>query len=374
MDNIETKRYLYICDQTFEFFNILNLQHNKFADIEADIIFSDKNKFDNVVEKVKETGLFKNVYQIEVKEFESTFYSRSWGEQFEIVKNPRGYLEFPEFENVYTDIWINIDNIHAKLQYYNLTKLGMRPQIHFIQEGIANYTRIQNINAQEQKWETFYGNLAFSKNIQDNYIYRLGAFSGSNLQNEELPKISVKDKEFVELVKKIYGDHVLPKEKFIFMENSLYDMQIMSNELELFETLATYVGKENIIVKRHPRNKIDRFTPLGYKVMEESDIPWEVVLLENGTDVAEKIVCSVFSQTLFSPFDVFGIQTKSIMLLKLLRHHVFWYEKKEWREYVNKTVAEINKENMGLYLPESSEELREVARYCSIIGGLSDEL
>ena len=374
MEANDKKRYLYVCDQTFEFFNILNLQYNKFREIEADIIFSDKNRFDDVIANVKAIGLFKNVYTVEVKEFERTFYQRSWAEQREIVKNPREHLEFPEFENTYTDIWINIDNIHVKLEYYNLVKLGMQPKIHFIQEGIGNYTRVGVLNEQEKKWEKFYGELAFSKNIQDNYIYRLSAFSGKDITNVELPKISIDNKGFCDLIEMLYGRQELPKEKFIFMENSLYDMQIMSNEIELFENLAKYIGKENIIVKRHPRNKIDRFTPLGYKVMEESNVPWEVILLENGDRISGKVVCSVFSQTLFSPFDVFGVEAKSIMLLKMLRHHVFWYEKKEWCEYVDKTIHEVNKNTMGIYLPESEEELREVARYCLLVGGISDEV
>ena len=374
MSNIEIKRNLFICDQTFEFFNIINLQYNCFADVEADIIFSDKNDFRGIIDRVKETKLFGNIYNITVKEFENTFYKRSEQEQFEIVKNPRGYLEFPYFENIYTDIWINIDNIHGKLEYYNLVKLGMQPKIHLIQEGIGNYTRINNINLNEKKWEDFYGALSYYKNVMDNYIYRLGAFTGKGIENKQLPKIDYEDEEFVKLVKYIWGEQELPKEKVIFMENSLYDMEIMSNELELFEKIASFVGRENIIVKRHPRNKVDRFTMLGYKVMEESNVPWEVLICLNHKEISKKVVCSVFSQTLFSPFDVFGIEAKSIMLLNMLRHHVFWYEKKEWKDYVKKTVTEINLNNMGLFLPESEIELKEMVRYCILSGGIDDEL
>jgi len=369
VENEGNKRYLYLCDQTFEFFNILNLQCNKFREIEADILFSDKNKFDDVIENVAETGLFQNIYTIEVKEFENTFYRRKWGEQFEIVKNPRAYLQFPEYENTYTDIWINIDNIHAKLEYYNLTKLGMRPRIHFIQEGVGNYTRVPSLSEQEKKWEKSYGELSFSKNIQDNYIYRPSVFSGKDMKNMELPPISVENEEFLRVVEKIYGRQSLPEEKFIFMESSLYDMQIMSNEMELAEMLAAYAEKENFIVKRHPRNKMDRFTPLGYKVMPETNVPWEVLILENQKEIREKVVCSVFSQTLFSPLDVFGIDARGVMLIKMLRHHVFWYEKKEWQEYINKMVREANQGSMKIYVPESEVELKEAVRYCSIVGG-----
>ena len=369
MNDKQEKRHLYICDQTFQFFNILNLQYKYKAEMKADILFSDKNSFTDVIENVKRTGLFEKVYTVNAKDFEGAFYSLSEKEQLERVCNPREYLEFPEFEDVYTDIWINIDNIHVKMEYYNLIKLGMKPKVHLVQEGIANYTRVDSVPANEKKWKDTYGELYFYNNIEDNYIYRLNAFSGKGIDNVALPIIDACDNEFIKIVESIYGKHELPKEKYIFMETSLFDMNIMSNELEIFETIAKFVGKENIIVKRHPRNRVDRFSSLGYKVMEESSVPWEVIILENHDSIKQKFVCSVFSQTIFSPFDVFNIDVKCIMLLNLLRHHVFWYEKKEWKDYVTKTISEVNAENIGIYLPENEDELIDVLRYVTVVGG-----
>lgn len=365
---MELKRNLYICDQTFEFFNILNLQTSANKYVDADIIFSDKNDFSSIVDKVNKRKLFQNIFTIQIKEFENGFYSKEEEERCEIVLNPRNYISFPEFTEYYTDIWINISNIHAKLEYYNLVKLGMKPKIHLIQEGIANYTFINSISEEDAVWEQNYGELAFSKNIADNYIYRVNAFSGNGIENKPLLPIEENREELLQIVEDLYGKVSLPEQKWIYMETSLFDMNIMTNEFEIFEDLAKIVGKENIIVKRHPRNSVERYSPLGYSVMEESGVPWEVVIMENLEEIKNKIVCSVFSQSLFSPYDVFNIETKSIMLLKLLRHHVFLYEKKEWKEYISETEQEINRRKLQLYMPESVDELNNMIRFLLLDG------
>lgn len=365
---MELKRHLYICDQTFEFFNIINLQISINKNIPADILFSDKNSFGNIIEKVKKKNLFQNVYTLQVKDFEAAFYSKEKEERCNIVLNPREYISFPDFTDYYTDIWINISNIHAKLEYYNLIKLGMKPKVHLIQEGIANYTFTNSISEEDAMWEDYYGELAFSKNIEDNYIYRISAFVGSGIENKMLMPIKENKEEFIHIMEDLYGRVSLPKQKWIYMETSLFDMNIMTNEFEIFENLAKIVGKENIIVKQHPRNKIDRYRPLGYQVMEETEVPWEVMILENIEEIKSKVICSVFSQSLFSPYDVFSIEAKSIMLLKLLRHHVFFYEKKEWKQYISEMEQEINKGSLQLYVPESVDELNNIIRFLLLDG------
>lgn len=365
---MESKRNLYICDQSFEFFNIINLQTSINENIPSDIIFSDKNNFSNIIDKIKEKKLFENVYTLQIKEFENSFYSRERKERYSIVLNPRDYISFPDFTDYYTDVWINISNIHAKLEYYNLVKLGMRPKIHLIQEGIANYTFINSISEEDAAWEQNYGDLAFSKNIEDNYIYRVNAFAGSGIENKSLLPIDENKEKILQIMEDLYGRVSLPKQKWIYMETSLFDMNIMANEFEIFENLAKIVGKENIIVKQHPRNKIDRYRPLGYQVMEAAEVPWEVMILENIEEIKNKVVCSVFSQSLFSPYDVFNIEAKSIMLLKLLRHHVFFYEKKEWKQYISETEREINREILQMYTPENEDELGSIVKFLLLDG------
>lgn len=43
------------------------------------------------------------------------------------------------------------------------------------------------------------------------------------------------------------------------MEEAFLDDKVPSNDLELFLETAKIVGKENIVVKLHPRNKENRF-------------------------------------------------------------------------------------------------------------------
>lgn len=57
------------------------------------------------------------------------------------------------------------------------------------------------------------------------------------------------------------------------------------NDVELIEALADKVGKQNMMVKIHPRNPVNRFEKLGYKTNHNTAIPWEVIVM-NTDDIS----------------------------------------------------------------------------------------
>ena len=65
----------------------------------------------------------------------------------------------------------------------------------------------------------------------------------------------------------------------IFFEESYYNDGILTGDVELVENLAKIYGKDNIIVKVHPRNKENRFKKLGYTTNVDLTIPWEAIAL-----------------------------------------------------------------------------------------------
>lgn len=42
------------------------------------------------------------------------------------------------------------------------------------------------------------------------------------------------------------------------------------------------MGKDNLIVKTHPRDTRDVYTKNGIKIMKDSNAPWEVIQLNMG--------------------------------------------------------------------------------------------
>ena len=103
-------------------------------------------------------------------------------------------------------------------------------------------------------------------------------------------------------------------EKVIFFEESYVADGIIVNDIELVECLAKIYGKENIIVKIHPRNPENRFKKLGYKTNVDTNIPWEVIAL--NIDLDTKILVSMTSTAVVSSFLLFHSNAKMIMEYK----------------------------------------------------------
>ncbi len=87
----------------------------------------------------------------------------------------------------------------------------------------------------------------------------------------------------------------------IFFEESYYNDGILTGDVELVENLAKIYGKDNIIVKVHPRNKENRFKKLGYTTNVDLTIPWEAIAL-NIEGMENKTLVTMTSTALISTY------------------------------------------------------------------------
>ena len=69
-------------------------------------------------------------------------------------------------------------------------------------------------------------------------------------------------------------------------------------ELNVIKQVAALIGNENLIVKVHPRDSIDRFVSAGLNVDNNSAIPWEAIQL--GRDFSDHIFLTVNSGSVLS--------------------------------------------------------------------------
>lgn len=89
--------------------------------------------------------------------------------------------------------------------------------------------------------------------------------------------------------------------KIIFFEESYYNDGIVTGDVELVEKIAGIYGKDNIMVKVHPRNKENRFENLGYMTNKDFTVPWEAIALNMG-NLEEKVLVSMTSTALISTY------------------------------------------------------------------------
>ncbi len=333
MDN----HILFLSNSVYQLIVACWMKYALFPDKKADIFISNHfNRADNLEENIQKTGLFENVKLIDTKKESRYQVQRKGLYRVQSNINPEIPLgEYVKLDYGYSDLYIaNFDGF-SQLLYSGLYHKNDKLRLHVYEDGISTYMEFERYY---RKFENYYYS---SKESFFNAIRRrvygvrniYGNISGFHVFNPELmkwdpgcpietiPKIDPGDREFVKLLLSVFDVKQSDDrydEKYIFLEESFYADGEAISDTELVEELADRVGKENIMVKIHPRNPVNRFRQLGYKTNRDTGIPWEVILL-NMENAEEHVLVTIASSAILNPIMIFGIKTHAYSLFPLLR-------------------------------------------------------
>lgn len=359
------RRNLVFCETLFQLFSTLTIFAKYENHAPVDVVFTDDSDFSRAKEVLEKTDFFENIYTYEIHDkIYDLWHEYSPEDRLAFAEDPGSYVNDIELEHMYTDLWVNLDTMAPKMFFYKLKNMGMSPILHFVDEGVSSY--VLDFSATKKDFinhRRLFGELAFSQRLGDMWLCEPRVYSGyyKDIPLYGIPKDILKNKEIISLFKNIFGEAELPKERFIFFEESFAAEGRTTNDLDLFREIVKVVGKDNIIVKRHPRNPIDRYSALGYKVMGMQSVPWEMMLLDN--DVSDKVLISVGSSATLTPFYLYGMTPKAILLKKLLIGHVHYLADPKMDIFFNKVISLANERNVGAYLPNSYEGLDCALKY-----------
>ena len=87
-------------------------------------------------------------------------------------------------------------------------------------------------------------------------------------------------------------------------------------DVEIVDKVANKVGRNNIMIKIHPRNPYNRFSQLGYKTNKNVSIPWKIIVLNQSFE--DKIFVTISSGAVISPSLYLGLPCVSYSLLNCL--------------------------------------------------------
>jgi hypothetical protein len=131
----------------------------------------------------------------------------------------------------------------------------------------------------------------------------------------DIAKIDNSNEQFKKNVNHVFAvddSEDLYDTKYLFMEESFFAEDIEVGDISIVEEIADRVGKENIMVKIHPRNPVNRFEKLGYKTNKNVSIPWEVIILNQNMN--DKVLYTITSSAVLSPARLFGIKPEVHLL------------------------------------------------------------
>lgn len=135
-----------------------------------------------------------------------------------------------------------------------------------------------------------------------------------------IPKFSNKNDEVKNILNQIFQFENInddySKIKYLFLEESFFADGFNVNDVEIVQNLTQRINVNDVLVKLHPRNTINRFAPLGIKTNTNLEIPWELIILNQN--ISHITLITISSSSALTPFLIFDIPVKSISLLKML--------------------------------------------------------
>lgn len=325
----------------------------------ADIHLINITSFSDTCEKLRKTGIFRKVVLCDDRGMTDRLFLRTERERAKVFK------ECPNLWNVeldceYDDYYMGHDTLFNKLFYYFLLKHQKRPNVYLLEDGLASYDHdVFNYAMADAIDHDSYKENSILKHIRGQYLYQPNLY----LQEErfKILKFPPINDTVRQTLFSLYGKPQIPKERFILFTSCFPENRTTANELDVVRMIAEATGKENLIIKQHPRAVYDPYTMRDYKVMESSGIPWEIFLLSG--EMQNKVLMTACSYAVFTAHGMFGHNQPVIFLYKHLKGNFALPQSAGFIKFITKLSAEYNKEIPQVFCPATAEELHEALKY-----------
>lgn len=360
MQKIEgTSRNLFICYTPFHCIVSLLLQITYFQEESNEVVVvSTMNGFEQVGKSIENTEIFSKVHYVDMGQLQGRY------EYMKATFSPTYFMKKIGFEiKKYDHIFSN--NLYGDLEnaiYY----FNKNAEISMYDEGYSTYTSdflyaIKKFSFGHKFVRSCSRFLLrrnyIDKNIKDIYLF------DPDLCIQKMPftikKILVGNDElnvkFLELIQKIFNTELVQDEyqqDYIFFEECFAEDFNNNGDLEIVEKIASIVGRENLLIKLHPRDTTNRFIRLGYKTNKTFSVPWEALAL---TMKKMPLMCITFSSGAALNYQFLTKKKNRTILLYKLMPDDFIHMTAEQLEWFNRYTKKYGKE---ICVPESMDELR----------------
>lgn len=343
-----------------QFISALVIKNQLLPNEEADIFLSNIVDFTGIAEKLKTMQIFRRVEILDDVGANEIYFSKTPSERKQFSKKVPNLWNI-NIDTTYTDYYFGHNIICNKLFYYFLLTRQSPPAAYSVQEGTASYhvDMVKNGDG-DGLYHSYYKSKSLLKNLKGQYLFWPEATPNNWCTN--ILSIPHADENSRNIIRQLCEDYELPKEKYIFMSQCLEMMGLYSNEIDLVEMLASFVGKENIVIKLHPKSTVDKYTYRGYKVMDKDCGPWEFYSLL--PELTEKVMVSPFSTSLLLPAMLYDTKAYAVVL-----HNMFigetkpFFDFKSQQHFWNTSMPIVNAEHQILFAPSNAQNYKESILY-----------
>ena len=286
----------------------IQLKLTSFREDEVQVVLSDHSRNTDVVaEKLNHENLFADVTFAETKSLD---YSRGFFKillfSLQCVFGHNKKLKFVErLQNIDGFMYFN-ESLSSQIAYAYLIRKNPNMVCSRFEEGIASYYNEIPIKPVGKRTKIIYHGLhaiglkTLSESSNTFYCFYPKMYTG-RMTPVAVKPLSTDDEFLAALLKRIFSiseEKLHYTQKYIYFASSIDSDNGISIEFDLVQKLAGILGKENILIKKHPRDWRTVYEDSGYIVDGNSAIPWEA--LQCCINLSDKVLISTFSSSVLS--------------------------------------------------------------------------
>ena len=310
---MSSKRVLFICNTAYQLMSSVQIRQKLYVDNKCDLLLSNQMVGASIVaQRARTCGLFSKVAFVENKK--QSFASRiaETLHDFRLIRRLR--KELGEYDIVCLSN-ISVFSI-LFLRFYQRSRF----ELNIFEDGFVTYCRSYEHSDRASIISKFINPKGILGNVSHIFLFNpdLLEWHRENIRPIAIPKFDKNDTETIKVLNHIFSfnQEDTYDKPYLFMEESFYADRFPVDDVHLVELMAEKVGRENVMVKLHPRNPENRFASRGIKTNRSFSTPWELILL--NTELQDCTLVSISSSSILQPYLLLGQPIKAISLLRLL--------------------------------------------------------
>lgn len=338
-----------------------------FPAAEADIVLSDHmGAYESIAEKLNRLHVFGRVYTAKIVDAQrlDTIWKKTV-RVFKIIARDTSIVHRQsDLERLdYDELIFNSMHYFDACLYYELKKKNPGLILRRFEEGFSSgFSRDINMSGSARLQERLHVVLHRPSLHEEKTMYfyepDMVLFEKGDIV-QPLPKMDRNDEDMQRIIRGLFGaaNEGEYDKKYIYFEGSYLADGIDMHEEAFVDLIAKEVGKENLIVKRHPRVLSDRFSERGIRVNQTLGVPWEAVIM--SIDLSEKVFITIQSGSVLSPRILLGENAPTYMLYRCTPERPPLVDDL-FDQYMDRFLLKYGASHF--YIPENTEELTERIR------------
>ena len=357
---------LVVCQTPYQIIVASKIVETFYSKDQVDIVITNNiNGGEKLVERIKLSNLFHDAFYIKTRRLrilnQIDPLINYINKKYQVYKELKSTIQNKKYNKL---VFCNID---VTVQHIaNIANRFAPIDLVLFEDGLSSYRKnfghtFENyVQKKSIKNKIKYGILRshFSR-ISEFYVFNPNYLEWiPTFSVVKIPNICREDQGLISELNEIFMYDDLKDEydfKYIFFEESYFADGYKVNDIELVKKIADIVGKNNILVKIHPRNQENRFREQGYRTNRITSIPWEIIAL--NMHLKNKVLITIASGSVMHPTIIMNEEIRAVMLFKLQELDA------ELIEDLIDVIENICKRNRDKYfIPQNIDELNSLLK------------